>query len=189
MCYSPKYSTSHWRYCRRTICLDSGFKQSALNDICEHEQPTAPDQIQDVSLSSTEEQAPPVQVDTVVTTSTSSFEIIHQDDNTQTVSHMPRTPDQHLQASIDPQNIQDIWSDDDEENITAINKGTSTHNVKAQIHTNVVTKVKSSIEVDKTDTEDADDELDDEDVEYFGQLTEKCAAVDLKIATRGFHSC
>ena len=78
----------------------------------------------------------------------SSFEIIHHDDNTQTVSHMPRTPDQHLQAPIDPQNIQDIWSNDDEENITAINKGKSTHNVKAQIHTNVITEVKSSIEVD-----------------------------------------
>ena len=147
--------------------IQASSRQSALNDIREHEQPTAPDQIQDVSSSSTEEQAPSAQVDTIVTTSTSSFEIVHQDDNTQTVSHVPRTSDQHLQVPIDPQNIQDIWSDDDEENITAINKGTSTPNVKAQIHTNVVTKVKSSIEVDKTDTEDADDELDDEDVEYF----------------------
>ena len=65
----------------------------------------------------------------------------------------------------------------------------STRNVKAQIHTNVVTKVKSSIEIDETDTNDADDEEDDEDVAYFQQLTEKCAAVDLKIATRGFRSC
>ena len=119
-----------------------------MNDIHEHEQPTVSDQIQDVSSSSTEEQAPPAQVDTIVTTSTSSFEVIHHDDNTQTVSHVPRTPDQHLQAPIDPQNIQDIWPDDDEENITAINKGKSTYNVKAQIHTNVVTKVKYSIEVD-----------------------------------------
>ena len=102
-----------------------------------------------------------------MTTSMSSFEIIHHNNNTQTVSHMPITPDQHLQVPIDPQNIQDIWSDDDEENITAINKGMSTRNVKAQIHTNVVTKVKSSIEVDETDTDDTDDEEDDEDVEYF----------------------
>ena len=139
--------------------------------MCEHEQPTAPDQIQDVSSSSTEEQASPAQVDTVVTTSMSSFEIIHQDNNTQIVSDMPRIPDQHLQAPIDPQNIQDIWSDNDEENITAINKGTSTRNVKAQIHTNIVTKVKSSIEVEETDTNDADDEEDDEDVEYFRELS------------------
>ena len=102
---------------------------------------------------------------------------------------MPRIPDQHLQAPINPQNIQDIWLNDDEENITAINNGMSTHNVKAQIHTNVVTKVKSSIEVGKTDTDGADDEEDDEDVEYFRQLSEKCAAVDLKIATKGFCSC
>ena len=163
-------------------------RQSALNDIWAHEQATTPEQIQDVSSSSLEEQAPPTQVHTTVTTSTSSFEVVHQDDNTQTVSHVPRIPDQHLQAPIDPQNIQDIWSDDDEENITSINKGTSTRNVKAVIHTNVATKVKSSIEVDSTDTEDADDEADDDDIEYFRQLTERCAAIELKIATDGFHT-
>ena len=85
---------------------------------------------------------------------------------------MPRIPDQHLQAPIDPQNIQDIWSHDDEENITAVNKGMSTLNVKAQIHTNVVTKAKSSIEVDQTDTADADNEEDNEDVKYFRWLSE-----------------
>ena len=159
-----------------------------MNDIREHEQPTAPDQIQDVSLSSIEEQAPPAQVDTIVTTSTaSSFEIVHQDDDNQTVSHEPRIPDQQLQGPINPQNIQDIWSDDNEENITAINKGMSTQNVKALIHTNVATKVKSSIEVDSTNTDDADDEADDDDIEYFRQLTERCTAVDLKIAADGFH--
>ena len=121
--------------------IQTSSRQIALNDICEHEQPTTPDQIQDVSSSSTEKQAPPAQVDTIETTSTSSFEIVHQDDNMQTISHMPRILDQHLQVPIDPQNIQDIWLDDDEENITAINKGTSTHNVKAQIHTNIETKV------------------------------------------------
>ena len=76
--------------------------------------------------------------------------------------------------------------DDDEENITTINKGTPTKNINAVIHTNVATKVKSSIEVDSTDTEDADDEADYDDIEYFRQLTERCAAVDLKIATDGF---
>ena len=156
-----------------------------MNDIREHEQPTTPDQIQDVSSSSIEEQAPPAKVDTTFNTSTaSSFEIVHQDNNNQTVSQVPRIPDQHLQAPIDLQNIQDIWSDDNEENITAINKGTSTHNVKAIIHTNVATKVKSSIEVDSTNTEDADDEADD--IEYFRQLIERCTAVDLKIAADGF---
>ena len=163
-------------------------RQSALNDIQAHEQATAPEQIQDVSSSSLEEQAPPAQLHTTVTTSTSSFELVHQDDNTQTVSHVPRILDQHLQAPIDLQNIQDIWSDDDEENITAINKGTSTRNVKALIHTNVATKVKSSIEVDSTDTEDADDEADDDDIEYFSLLTERCAALELKIATDGFRT-
>ena len=123
---------------------------------------------------------------TTITTSTSSFEIVHHDDNIQTVSHVPRTPDQHLQAPINPQNIQDIWSDDDEENITTINKGMSTTNIKAVIHTNVATKVKSSIEVDSTNTEDADDKADDDDIGYFRQLTERCTAGDLKIATDGF---
>ena len=113
---------------------------------------------------------------------------MHQDDNTQTVSHVPRIPDQHVQAPIDPQNTQDIWSDDDEENITTINKGTSTHNVKALIHTIVATKVKSSIEVDSTDTEDTDDEADDDDIEYFRLLTERCTALELKIATDGFRT-
>ena len=163
-------------------------RQSALNDIRAHEQATTPEQIQDVSLSSGEEQAPPTQVHTTVTTSTSSFEVVHQDDNTQTVSHVPRISDQHLQVPINPQNIQDIWLDNDEENITAINKGTSTHNVKAIIHTNVATKVKSSIEVDSTDMEDADDEANDDDIKYFRQLTERCTAIELKIATDGFRT-
>ena len=157
--------------------IQASSRQIALNDIGEHEQPTTPDQIQDVSSSSVEEQAPPEPVDTTVTTSTSSFEIMHQDDNNQTVSHVPRIPDQHLQVPIDPQHIQDIWSDDDEENITAINKGTSTCNVQVLIHTNVATKVKSSIEVDSTDTGDADDE-EDEDIEYFRQLSKRCTAVE-----------
>ena len=168
--------------------IQASSRQSALNDIWAHEQATAPGQIQDVSSLSLKEQAPPTQVHTTVTTSTSSFEVVHQDDNTQTVSHVPRIPDQLLQAPIDPQNIQDIWSDDDEENITAIDKGTSTHNVKAIIHTNVATKVKSSIEVDSTDTEDADDEADDDDIEYFRQLIQRCAAIELKIATDGFRT-
>ena len=169
--------------------IQASSRQHALNDIHEHEQPTAPDQIQDVSSSSIEEQAPLLQVDTIVMTSTSSFEIVHQDNNTQTVSHVSRIPDRHLQVPIDPQNIQDIWSDNDEKNITAIKKGTSALNVKAQIHTNIVTKAKSSIELDQTDTNDGDDKEDNEDVEYFRQLSKCCAAVDIKIATKGFCSC
>ena len=153
--------------------IQASSRQIAWNDIREHEQPTVPDQIQDVSSSSIEEQAPPEQVHTIIATSTSSFEIVHQDDNNQTVSHVPRIPDQHLQVPIDSKHIQDICSDDDEENITAINKGTSTCNVKALIHTNVATKVKSSIEVDPTNTEDADDGEDDEDIVYFRQLSER----------------
>ena len=63
----------------------------------------------------------------------------------------------------------------------------STRNVKAIINTNVATRVKSSIEVDSTDMGDADDEADDDDIKYFRQLTERCAAIELKIATDGFH--
>ena len=125
-------------------------------------------------------------MDTIVTTSTKSFKIVHQDNNTQTVSHVPRIPDQHLQVPINPQNIQDTWSDDDEENIIAINKGMSAVNVKAQKDTNIVTKAKSSIEVDQTDTDDADDEDDDEDLEYFRQLSERCAAADIKNSYKSF---
>ena len=104
------------------------------------------------------------------------------------VSHVPRIPDQHLQTPIDPQNIQDIWWDDDEENITTINKGTSTTNVKAIIHTNFATKIKSSIEVDSTDTDNADDEANNDDIKYLRLLTERCAALELKIAPDGFRT-
>ena len=111
---------------------------------------------------------------------------MHQEDNTQTISNVCRVPDQHVKVSTDPQNIQDIWSNDDEENITSINKGMSTINVKVQIHTNIVTKAKSSIKLDQMETKNADDEEDDEDVEYFKQLSERCKAVDILIATKGF---
>ena len=85
--------------------IQASSRQSALNDIQAHEQATTPEQIQDVSSSSLEEQAPPTQLHTTLTTSTSSFQVVHRDDNTQTVSHVPRIPDQHLQAPIDLQNI------------------------------------------------------------------------------------
>ena len=42
--------------------IQASSRQSALNDIQAHEQATAPEQIQDVSSSSLEEQAPPTQL-------------------------------------------------------------------------------------------------------------------------------
>ena len=53
--------------------IQASSRQNALNDIRAHEQATAPEQVQDVSSSSLEEQAPPTQVHTMVTTLTSSF--------------------------------------------------------------------------------------------------------------------
>ena len=101
-------------------------------------------------------------METSITTSSSSFEIVHHGDNEQEVRTVPPVPYKRLTAPITPQDIQDIWSesfsDDDEGNITAINKGTSTLTVKAEIHTSKHKNAKSTIEVDNSEE---DDDVDD----------------------------
>ena len=78
-------------------------------------------------------------METSITTSSSSFEIVHHGDNEQEVHTVPPVPYKRLTAPITPQDIQDIWSesfsDNDEGDITAVNKGTSNLTVKAEIHT------------------------------------------------------
>ena len=68
-------------------------------------------------------------METSITTSSSSSEIIHHGDNKQEVHTVPPVPYKQLTAPITPQDIQDIWSesfsDDNEGDITAVNKGTS----------------------------------------------------------------
>ena len=64
---------------------------------------------------------------------------MHQGDNEQEVRTVPPVPYKQLTAPITPQDIQDIWSEtfseDDEGDITAVNKGTSNLTVTAEIHT------------------------------------------------------
>ena len=82
-----------------------------------------------VSSSSLEDKRPTTEVESSITTSSSSFEIIHHGDNEQEIRTVPLVPYKRLTAPITPQDIQDIWSesfsDDDEGDITAVNKGTS----------------------------------------------------------------
>ena len=74
-------------------------------------------------------------METTVTTSGSSFKVIHHDDNEQEVRTVPPIPYKHLTAPITPQDIQDIWSEsfseEDEGDITTVSKGTSNLTVKA----------------------------------------------------------
>ena len=127
-------------------------------------------------------------------TSASSFEIVHQGDNEQEVRTVPPVPYKQLTAPITPQDIQDIWSktfsEDDEGNITAINKGTSNLTVTAEIHTSKSKNTKSTIEVANSEEDDnADDEADEEDIQFLRHLATKCETVEIQIATNGFHSC
>ena len=107
--------------------IEASTRQYILKDIQQHQQPTAPEQSPDVSSSSLEDKGPTNKVETSITTSSSSFEIIHHGDNEQEVCTVPPVPYKRLTAPITPQDIQDIWSEsfseDDEGNITAINKG------------------------------------------------------------------
>ena len=133
-------------------------------------------------------------METSITTSSSSFEIIHHGDNEQEVRTVPPVPYKQLTAPITPQDIQDIWSesfsDDDEGNITAVNKGTSNLTAKAEIHTSKCKNTKSTIEVDNSEEDDdANDEADEEDIQFLRQLTTRCELVEIQIATNGFRSC
>ena len=133
-------------------------------------------------------------METSITTSSSSFEIVHHGDNEQEVHTVPPVPYKWLTAPITPQDIQDIWSesfsDDDEGDITAINKGTSNLTVKAEIHTSKSKNAKSTIEVDNSEEDDdADDEADEEDIQFLRQLTARCELVEIQVATNGFCSC
>ena len=143
-----------------------------LNDIREQQQPTAPDQSPDVSSSSVEDKAPTKEGETIVTTSGSSFEVIHHDDNEQEVRIVPPVPYKHLTVPITPQDIQDIldetFSEDDEGDITTVSKGMSDLTVKAQIHNSKSKKLRSAIEADDSDEDDdADDEADEKGPSVF----------------------
>ena len=133
-------------------------------------------------------------METSITTSASSFKIVHHGDNEQEVCTVPPVPYKRLTAPITPQDIQDIWSksfsDDDEGDITAVNKGTSNLTVKAEIHTSKCKNAKSTIEVDNSEEDDnANDEADEEDIQFLRQLTARCESVEIQIATNGFCSC
>ena len=145
-------------------------------------------------MSSLEDKGPTTEVETSITTSSSSFEIVHHGDNEQEVCTVPPVPYKWLTAPITPQDIQDIWSksfsDNDEGDITAVNKGTSNLTVKAEIHTSKSKNAKSTIEVDNSeDDNDANNEADEEDIQFLRQLTARCESVEIQIATNGFCSC
>ena len=130
----------------------------------------------------------------MITTSSNSFEIVHHGDNEQEVRTVPPVPYKRLTAPITPQDIQDIWSesfsDDDEGDITTVNKGTSNLTVKADIHTSKSRNAKSTIEVDNSEEDDdADNEADEEDIQFLRQFTARCESVEIQIATNGFCSC
>ena len=119
---------------------------------------------------------------------------MHQGDNEQEVCTVPPAPYKQLTAPITPQDIQDIWSEsfseDDEDDITTINKGTSSLTVKAEIHTSKSKNTKSTIEVaNSEEDDDADDEADEEDIQFLRHLTTRCETVEIQIVTNGFRSC
>ena len=119
---------------------------------------------------------------------------MHQDDNEQEVHTVPPVPYKQLTAPITPQDIQDIWSEtfseDDEGDITAVNKGTSNLTATAEIHTSKSKNTKSTIEVaNSEEDDDADDKADEEDIQFLRHLATKCEAVEIQIATNSFHSC
>ena len=174
--------------------IEASTHQHILNDIRQQQQPTAPDQSPNVSSSSLEDKGPTNEVESLTTTSASSFEIVHQGDNEQEVHTVPPVPYKQLTAPITPQDIQDIWSEsfseDDEGDITAVNKGTSNLTVTAEIHTSKSKNTKSTIEVANSEEDnDADDKADEEDIQFLRHLTTRCETVEIQIATNGFRSC
>ena len=109
---------------------------------------------------------------------------MHQGDNEQEVHTLPPVPYKQLTAQITPQDIQDIWSEtfseDEEGDITAVNKGTSNLTVTAEIHTSKSTNTKSTIEVaNSEEDDDADDEADDKDIQFLRQLATRCETVEI----------
>ena len=119
---------------------------------------------------------------------------MHQGDNEQEVCTVPPVPYKQLTAPITPQDIQDIWSEsfseDDEGDITAVNKGTSNLTVTAEIHTSKSKNTKSTIEVaNSEEDDDADDKADEEDIQFLRHLATRCEAVEIQIATNSFCSC
>ena len=174
--------------------IEAATRQHILNDIQQQQQPTAPDQSPDISSSSLEDKGPTSEVESLTTTSASSFKIVHQGDNEQEVCTVPPVPYKQLTAPITPQDIQDIWSEtfseDDEGDITAVNKGTSNLTVTAEIHTSKSKNTKSTIEVaNSEEDDDANDEADEEDIQFLRQLATRCETVEIQIATNSFRSC
>ena len=174
--------------------IEASTRQQILNDIRQHQLPTAPEQSPDVSSSSLEDKGPPNDIETVITTSSSSFEIVHRGDNEQDVCTILSVPYKQLTAPLTAQDIQDIWSksfsEDDEGDITAVDQGMSNLTVKADIHTSKSRNVKSTIEADNSEgDDDTDDEADEEDIQFLRQLKTRCESFEIQIVTNGFRSC
>ena len=126
--------------------------------------------------------------------SSSSFEIVHHDDDTYTTSKIPRDEDKHLKAPVLPHNLLDIWNDTDDEDKTTIRAGNNLNTniqVKVDVHDNIQKAAKASIEAD---TESSDEEIDDYLTEVqrhrviLRELAQKCEHVDILIATKGWRS-
>ena len=97
---------------------------------------------------------------------------MHQGDNEQEVRTVPPVPYKQLTTPITPQDIQGIWSEtfseDEEGDITTVNKGTSNLTVTAEIHTSKSKNTKSTIKVaNSEEDDDANDEADEEDIQDF----------------------
>ena len=86
---------------------------------------------------------------------------MHHDDNTYTATKVPRDKDKHLKAPVLPHNIPDIWNDTDEEDETPLRTGNNLNTniqVKVDVHDNITTAVKASIEADTETSADETDE-------------------------------
>ena len=94
--------------------------------------------------------------------SSSSFEIVHHDNDKYTTTKIPRDEDKHLKAPVLPHDISDIWNDtDDDDDETTIRAGNNLNTdiqVKVDIHDNIQKAAKASIEAD---TESSDEDIDD----------------------------
>ena len=170
-------------------------RQEALNEL-EAQKLLTPQQIQDIAVQDTQpdittegdlEKQPPVHT-SPSSSDPSSFEVIDTLGDYDTTHMVPQEPEQWLKPLSSLPQLDDLFTDDesDVEVLITQQKGMSGSNCQLTKQVEVTNQQvdsskKSAIEADDEDKEDEDT------VSVIG-LKDRCAEVDLKISSQGYHS-
>ena len=175
--------------------IQKDSRQEALNEF-EVQKSLTSQQIQDVEVQDNQpdtttegdlEEQPPIHT-SPSSSDPSSFEVIDTIGDYDTTHVVPREPEQRLKPPSSLPQLDDLFTDDDSDDEVPVTqrKGTSESDCKL-ITTAEVANEQSNISK-KSPIEAKDEDEEDENTASVIGLKDRCAEVDLKISSRGYHN-